>query len=140
MMSNSADARQSLFHDNAIRVGVGFTAKEHSFVLDSLSALSPHLGRWDPRDVEVNVSLQDRGSPEQRVTVRVRVPGLSPLVAVAGNPDIARALNDAKRELTRQLEHQKAAHEPMNNRRLRRATIRHPSTPGGPDAQHLRRG
>jgi ribosome-associated translation inhibitor RaiA len=89
--------------------------------------------------VEIDVSLQDRGSTEQRVTLRARLPGLSPLVAVADNPDIARALNDVKRELTRQLEHQKAAHEPMNNRRLRRATIRHPSAPAGPGAQDLRR-
>jgi hypothetical protein len=30
--------------------------------------------------------------------------------------------------LIRQLEHQKSTHDPMNNRRLRRATIRHPVT------------
>jgi len=48
--------------------------------------------------------------------------------AVAENPDLTRALCDAKRELIRQLEHQKSAREPMKNRRLRSATIRHPNT------------
>src|ERR1700757_5348325 len=45
-------------------------------------------------------------------------------VAVADNPDLTRALCEAKRELIRQLEHQKSAREPMNNRWLRNATIR----------------
>jgi hypothetical protein len=52
---------------------------------------------------------------------------LQPLIAVAENPDITRALRDAKRELIPQIEHQKSAREPMNNRRLS-ATIRHPDT------------
>jgi len=30
--------------------------------------------------------------------------------------------------LTKAIEHQKSKHDPMNNRRLRRATIRHPVT------------
>ena len=94
-------------------------------VLDSLSALAPHMGRWDPRDVEIDVSLQDRGGTEQRVTVRARLPGLPMLVATADNPDVAHALSEVKRELVRQLDHQMSAHEPMNNRRRRRATIRH---------------
>jgi hypothetical protein len=49
------------------------------------------------------------------------------VVAVADNPDVSRALCQAKRELIRQIEHQKSAREPMNNRRLRSATIRHPN-------------
>lgn len=129
-MSKSQDAERILFRENVIRVGAGFVAKERPFVMDSLSGLAPHLGRWDPRDVNIDVSLQDRGGNEQRVTLRTRLPGLPPLVAVAENPDINHALGEAKRELIRQLEHQKSAREPMNNHRLRRATIRHPGASG----------
>ena len=78
-------------------------------------------------------ALQDRGGKEQRVTLRTTLPGLTPLVAVAADADLTRALHEAKRELTRQLEHQKTEHEPMHNRRLRGPTIRHPSaSPPGP--------
>src|SRR5689334_9584654 len=126
-MNKQQSKQRSDFRDTAIRVGAGFVAKERPFVLDSLSTLAPYLGKWDPRDVDIDVSLQDRGGAEQRITLRMRPPGLSPLVAVADNPDIAHALAEAKRELIRQLEHQKSAREPMNNRRLRRATIRHPA-------------
>jgi ribosome-associated translation inhibitor RaiA len=132
-MSSSDDNQRIIFRENVIRVGAGFVAKERPFVLDLLSTLGPHLGRWDPRDVDIDVSLQDRGGNEQRVTLRTTLPGLPPLVAVAENPDVTRALGEAKRELIRQLEHQKSAREPMNNRRLRRATIRHPRESAQPE-------
>lgn len=47
--------------ENVIHVGAGFVAKERPHLLETLSTLGPHLGRWHPRDVEVNVSLRDRG-------------------------------------------------------------------------------
>jgi ribosome-associated translation inhibitor RaiA len=126
------DNQRSSVRENVIHVGAGFVAKERPHVLAALSTLETHLGRWDSRDVDVDVSLQDRGRREQRVTLRTSLPGQPPLVAVADHPDLTRALGDAKRELIRQLEHQKSAREPMNNRRLRRATIRHPGTSATP--------
>ena len=118
-----ARGQRNVVHENVIRVGAGFVAKERPHVVATLSTLGPHLGRWDSRDVNVVVSLQDRAGKEQRVILRTSLPGLPPLVAVAKNPDITRALCDAKRELIRQIEHQKSGRKPMNNRRLS-ATIR----------------
>jgi hypothetical protein len=123
-MSKSDDTQRIIFRENVIHVGAGFAAKERPHVLAALSTLASHLGRWNPCDVDVEVTLQDRGGKEQRVTLRTTLPGLPQLIAVAENPHITRALTEAKRELIRQLEHQKSAREPMNNRRLRRATIR----------------
>jgi ribosome-associated translation inhibitor RaiA len=131
-MSKSDDRQRITFRENVIHVGVGFAAKERPHVREALSTLASHLGRWDPRDVDVEVTLQDRGGKEQRVTLRTMLPGLPQLIAVAESPDITRALIEAKRELIRQLEHQKSAGEPMNNRGLRRATIRR-----GADTRHF---
>ncbi len=125
-MRNSDHSKRNTFRENMIHVGAGFLAKEHPHVIETLSTLEAHLGRWDSKDVDVEVTLQDRGGKEQRITLRTTLPGHPLLVAVAENPDITHALCDAKRELTRQLEHQKSTHDPMNNRRLRRETIRHP--------------
>ncbi len=111
-----------------LHMGAGFVAKERPHVLEALGTLRAHLGRWEAPDVSLEVSLQDRGRREQRVTLRTTLPGLPPLVAVAENRDITRALHDAKRELIRQIEHQKSASEPMRNRRLGHNTIRHPGT------------
>ena len=118
-MSKSDDKQRNVFRENVIHVGAGFVAKERPHVLEALSTLGPHLGRWDPSQVDIEVTLQDRGGKEQRVTLRTTLPGRPQLVAVADNPDLTRALCDAKRELIRQLEHQKSAREPMKNRRLR---------------------
>ena len=127
-MSKSGNQQRNGHRENVIHVGAGFVAKERPHVLQALSTLAPHLGRWDPSQVDIDITLQDRGGKKQRVTLRTTLPGRAPLVAVADNPDLTRALCDAKRELIRQLEDQKSAREPMKNRRLRSATIRHPNT------------
>ncbi|HEV7581416.1 MAG TPA: hypothetical protein VGO77_13575 [Mycobacterium sp.] len=122
----SDDEQRDIFGKNVLHIGAGFKEKERPHVLEALSTLGPHLlGRWDPRDVDVEASLQDRDGKEQRVTLRTSLPGHAPLVAVAENPDITHALSEAKRELIRQLEHQKSARDPMSNRRHSSATIRH---------------
>ncbi len=128
-MSKSEHEQRDVFGGHVLHVGAGFKEKERRHVVEALSTLGPHLGRWDAHDVVVDVSLQDRGGKEQRVTLRTSLPGLPPLVAVADNPDLTRALGEAKHELIRQIEHQKSEREPMNNRRLRSATVRHPNTP-----------
>ncbi len=112
-----------------VHIGVGFAAKERPHVREILSTLRAHLGRWNPEDVSVEVSLQDRGRREQRVTLRTVLPGRPPLTAVAQDADLTRALVHAKHELIRQLEHQRMVREPMHNRRLSAKTIRHPSGP-----------
>jgi ribosome-associated translation inhibitor RaiA len=130
-MKKPDDTTLNPLGEYVLHMGAGFVAKERPHVLESLATLEPHLGRWDPHDVSLEVSLQDRGRREQRVTLRTTLPGLTPLVAVADSADITRALHDAKHELIRQLEHQKAAREPMHNRKLLRDTIRHPRTAAG---------
>jgi hypothetical protein len=125
-MRSSSDRTHNPLGEYVLHMGVGFVAKERPHVLAALATLKQHLGRWDPADIGLEVSLQDRGRREQRVTLRTTLPGLPPLVAVADDRDITRALHGAKHELIWQLEHQKSAREPMHNRR--RNTIRHPGT------------
>src|SRR5258707_1470281 len=129
-MSRNDDARRNALNERVFHIGAGFKEREHRQVIETLSGLGPHLGRWHPTDVDVEVSLQDRGRIEQRVTLRTTLPGLPPLVAAADDPDLTRALGEAKRELIRQIEHHKSAREPMNSRQLRSETIRHPKQQG----------
>lgn len=127
-MRRSSDRTHNPLGEYVLHMGAGFVAKERPHVLEALATLESHLGRWDPYDISLEVSLQDRGRKEQRVTLRTTLPGLPPLVAVADNPDIMRALHGAKQELIRQLQHQKSAREPMHNRKFGHETIRHPGT------------
>jgi ribosome-associated translation inhibitor RaiA len=125
-MRRSSDRTQNPLGEYVLHLGAGFVAKERPHVLQALAALESHLGRWDPLDISLEISLQDRGRKEQRVTLRTTLPGLPPLVAVAHNRDVTCALHDAKHELIRQLERQKSAREPMHNRKFGHNTIRHP--------------
>ena len=129
-MSRADNERRDVFDERAIHLGAGFKEHERPHVLETLAALGAHLKRWNPDEVDVEVSVQDRGGKEQRVTLRTTVPGLPPLVAVADDRDLTRALGEAKRELIRQIDHHKSAREPMNSRQLRSETIRHPKQLG----------
>jgi ribosome-associated translation inhibitor RaiA len=117
--------------EHTVHFGVGFKEQERPHVLDTLSALGPHLARWDPSGADVEVSAHDRGGKEQRVTLRANLPGLPQLVAVAADPDLTRALGEARRELIRQIDRQKSEREPMKSRQLRSQTIRHPDGEAG---------
>lgn len=68
-MNKTGNERQDEFDERAIHVGAGFTEREHPHVLETLSALGPHLGRWNADDVDVEVSVHDRGGKEQSVTL-----------------------------------------------------------------------
>jgi ribosome-associated translation inhibitor RaiA len=123
---STADTSRNDFGEHVLHVGAGFKEKERPHILETLESLGRHLGRWDPRDMVVEVSVQDRDGKDQHVTLRTSLPGRVPLVAIAANADITHALTDAKRELIRQIDHQREAGEAMNNNRLKRQTIRHP--------------
>jgi hypothetical protein len=60
-------------------LGAGFKEQERPHVLETLAPLGAHLKRWNPDEVDVEVSVQDRGGKEQRVTLRTTLPGLPPL-------------------------------------------------------------
>jgi hypothetical protein len=125
-VSTSENQRRDANAEHTLHMGAGFKEQERSHLLQTLSGLGARLGRWDPKDVDVEVSVQNRGGKEQRVTLRTTLPGRPELLASADDVDLTWALGEAKRELIRQLEHQKSAREPMKNRRLRSRSIRHP--------------
>lgn len=95
--------------------------EERPWVREALSALVPYLARWDPDDVDVEISVKDRDGKEQHITLWADLPGYSPLMAVADR-NLDRALAEAKRELIRQIEDHKSMREPQHNRQLRKKT------------------
>ncbi len=120
-MSETDNQRHDVL-DEVLRFGAGVRDGERRWVLEALSALVPHLARWDPNDVDIEISVKDRDGKEQHVTLRADLPGYSPLVAVAADRNLDRALAEAKRELIRQIEDQKTMREPKHNRQLRKKT------------------
>ena len=120
-MSETENQRHDVL-DEVLHFGAGFKDGERPWVREALSALVPHVARWDPNDVNVEISVKDRDGKEQHVTLRADLPGYSPLVAVAADRNLDRALAEAKRELIRQVEDHKSMREPKHNRQLRKKT------------------
>jgi hypothetical protein len=89
--SNGQDRRERLGCRYAVVVtqllhfGAEFKDGERLWVLKALSALGPHLAHWDPKDVDLEISVKDRDGKEQHVTLPADLPGYSPLVAVAAD-------------------------------------------------------
>jgi len=110
--------------DQILHVSGGFSEAERQRLLDALAELAPHLSRWDPADMELDVSVKQRDSKEQKVSIRAILPGYPTLVGTAVDRDLDRALADAKRDLIRQIEDEKKKRQPKNNRHLREKRMR----------------
>lgn len=120
---SSAEARTGIL-DQILHVSGGFSEAERQRVLDALADLTPHLSRWDPADMELDVSVKERDSKEQKVSIRAILPGFPTLVATAVDRDLDRALADARRDLIRQIEDEKKKRQPKDNRHLREKRMR----------------
>jgi ribosome-associated translation inhibitor RaiA len=94
--------------DDRLRLGAGFGAHDRPHVLELLSSLPRHLARWDPDQVDLELSVKDRGGPEQKVTLEALLPGLAVVVATSADRDLDHALIAARKELIRQIEDTKA--------------------------------
>ncbi len=98
-----------------LRLGFGFGAAHRSHVLDLLSSLERHLARWDPDQVDLEISVKDRHGPEQKVTLEAWLPQWPPLVATSSARDLDAAVIEVRREMIRQIEDEKAKRGPRQH-------------------------
>jgi ribosome-associated translation inhibitor RaiA len=98
-----------------LRLGFGFTAGHRRHVLDLLSGLERHLERWDPDQVDLEISVKDRRGSEQKVTFEAWLPKWPPLVASSSDRDLDKALIEVRKEMIRQIEDAKGKHGPYEN-------------------------
>jgi ribosome-associated translation inhibitor RaiA len=120
---SQSEARAGVL-DQILHISGGFSEAERPRVLEALADLAPRLSRWDPADMELDVSVKQRDSKEQKVSIRAILPGYPVLVGTAVDRDLDRALADAKRDLIRQIEEEKKKRQPKDNRHLREKKMR----------------
>lgn len=94
--------------DERLRLGAGFGAADRRHVLELLSSLTRHLARWRPEKVDLEISVKDRGGPEQKVTFEALLPGLAVVVATSADRELDRAITEARKDLIRQIDDEKA--------------------------------
>lgn len=94
--------------EERLRLGAGFGARDRDHVPEVLSALGRHLAHWRPEQVDLEVSVKNRGSREQKVTLEAWLPGWPSLVATSAEPDFDHALVLVRKDMIRQIEDEKA--------------------------------
>jgi len=106
-MSDTWDSSTKVLNDR-LRLGAGFGPADRSHVLELMSSLTRHLARWKPEKVDLEISVKDRTGPEQKITLEALLPGLGLVVATSAHHDLDHALIEARKELIRQIDDEKA--------------------------------
>jgi ribosome-associated translation inhibitor RaiA len=98
-----------------LRLGFGFSAAHRSHVLELLSSLERHLARWDPGQVDLEISVKDRRGTGQKVTFEAWLPKWPPLVVTSTATDLDHAVIEVRKEMIRQIEDEKAKRGPREH-------------------------
>jgi ribosome-associated translation inhibitor RaiA len=114
---SDAENGSTPFLPQRLCLGSGFGDADRSHVLELLSSLERHLVRWDPEQVDLEISVKDRGGSEQKVTFEAGLPTRPPLVASAAAADLDHAVIEVRQEMIRQIEDEKAKRGPRERSR-----------------------
>lgn len=102
-----------------LRLSGGFSAEDRDHVLDLLAPIGKRLARWRPEDVDLELTIKNRGGLEQKVTLEAWLPRWPSLVASAADRDLDRALVSVRQEMIRQIGDEKTRHDPRRSPDLR---------------------
>jgi hypothetical protein len=102
-----------------LRLSGGFSAEDRDHVLDLLAPLGKRLARWRPEDVDLELTIKNRGNLGQKVTLEAWLPRWPSLVASSAGRDLDRALINVRQEMIRQIGDQKTRHDPRRTADLR---------------------
>lgn len=102
-----------------LRIATGFTQDERSWIVERFESLFRRLRGHQPDSIDMELSVKDRDTAEQRVTLELWVSGWPRLVATSRKTDISPAMTEVRDDMTRQVDDTKEKREPNKNRHLR---------------------
>ncbi len=118
----------------SLRLAAGLGEAERPLLVRRLARLDAQLSRYRAGQVAMELSVKDRGTRGQRVTLECWIAGRPRLVASSADHDLDTAVSRVQEGMRRQLDDTATRREPRNNRLLRRSARtdrRLPTT--GPD-------
>lgn len=95
------DGRASLAQ---LRLGAGFGEGDRQMVEQRLEKLNRRLRRFPAESTELVLTVSDRDSAAQKVTLQCLAPKYAPFVATSNEPDLRAALREVREELWRQID------------------------------------
>jgi len=120
-MSETASSASEIV-EQRLRLGAGFASADRPRVVGALAGLAPHLGGWQPDQVDLEISVKDAEGPDQKVTMQAWLGGLGHLVATSHEHDLGPALAEVRRDLIRQIEDERSRREPRARSKARKRT------------------
>ncbi|MEX0953213.1 MAG: hypothetical protein WDZ26_05235 [Nitriliruptoraceae bacterium] len=88
-----------------LRIVPEFRSDEHERVRELLfGKLERRLSRWEPDQVELEISVKDRDSNEQRMTLECWISGMNRMVATSKQRDLFQAVVEVRDDLWRQVD------------------------------------
>jgi ribosome-associated translation inhibitor RaiA len=94
---NRASVRNLRFED-------GFSAAEHERVIARLQKLDRRLRKFPADGTELVISVKDRDSNSQKVTLECLLPHFARIVATSNQPDLRAALMEVREDMWRQID------------------------------------
>jgi ribosome-associated translation inhibitor RaiA len=105
--------------DECLRVGAGFSQGDLNWIAEQFTPLDARLAAFDADTTALYISVKDRESPGQKVTMEATIGGREKLVVTSSEDDLHAAIMDVRDDLKRRLNDAKTKHEPRHNRHLR---------------------
>lgn len=87
-----------------IRIGAGFGAAEHDNLRQQFSKLNRRLKTFPADAVELELSVKDRDTTSQKVTLEAWLPKFPHIAATSQEGDLHDALMDVREDLLRQID------------------------------------
>ena len=113
----------------SLRLAAGLGEGERPLLVRRLARLDAQLTRYRADQVDMELSVKDRGTRGQRLTLECWIAGRPRLVASSADHDLDTAVSRVREGMRRQLDDTATRREPRNNRLLRRSPPAAPNAP-----------
>jgi ribosome-associated translation inhibitor RaiA len=88
-----------------LRIVSEFRDDERDYVLETLGGkLDRRLSRWDAERVELELSVKERDTPQQKVVLECWISGEPKMVATSNETELQSALHDVREDLFKQID------------------------------------
>jgi hypothetical protein len=98
--------------EQCLRVGAGFTQGDRAWIAEQFGPLDARLASFDADATELQISVKDRQSPGQKVTLECWTRSLDKIVTTSTEGDLHAAVMDVRDDLRRRLADAKARRDP----------------------------
>jgi ribosome-associated translation inhibitor RaiA len=98
--------------ENCLRMGAGFTQGDRVWIAEQFGPLDVRLASFEADATELEISVKDRQSPGQKVTLECWTPGLDKIVTTSTEGDLHAAVMDVRDDLRRRLTDAKGRRSP----------------------------